>query len=141
MSFLHSLKTVDMPLVKLMVNGHEGFFLVDTGSNVCHIDESFAKEVGAEEIPPIVDYTTSVHGNAEVSHSYNVSFIIDGVRLDDIPCAAADFKAMNETLAEFGFGMNGISGMFLMRILHASIDVEKAEVALRIPDTVQRSES
>ena len=50
LSFEEGVKTADMPLVKLIVNDREGYFLVDTGANVCFIDETFAKEIGAEEI-------------------------------------------------------------------------------------------
>ena len=102
LSFEEGVKTADMPLVKLIVNDHEGYFLVDTGANVCFIDETFAKEIGAEEIPPIINNATSLMGNSSVSHSYNVAFNLNAVLLTDIPCAGTDTRAINESLRECG---------------------------------------
>ena len=139
LSFAEALNMVDMPLAKLVVNDRECHFLVDTGANVCHIDTAFAKEIGAEEIPPIVDMTSSMLGDPEVTHSYSVAFTIDGVRLTDVPCAEADFKYINDSLQEYGMGMQGIIGMHVMRLLHGVIDLDDLTLTFRLPDAEQQS--
>lgn len=137
LSFEEGVKTADMPLVKLIVNDREGYFLVDTGANVCFIDETFAREIGADEIPPIINNATSLMGNSSVSHSYNVAFNLNAVLLTDIPCAGTDTRAINESLRECGLGMNGIIGMFLMRLLNASIDLGNLTITFRLPDKIK----
>lgn len=60
LSFAEEVEVSGMPLVKIVVNGHECYFLVDTGANICNIDGNFAKEIDAEEIPAIVDVTATL---------------------------------------------------------------------------------
>ena len=134
LSFEEGVKTVDMPLAKLLVNDREAYFLVDTGANVCYIDETFAQEIGAEEIPPIIENAIQLSGNYDVSRAYNVAFTIDGMLITDVPCAATDTRGVCESIRESGMAMNGIIGMFLMRILHGSIDLDTLTITFRIPD-------
>lgn len=139
LSFEEGLKKAGMPLVKLMVNGYEGYFLVDTGANVSHIDGEFAKEIGAKEIPSIVDITTSLLGDSQVSHSYNVALTLGNICFTDVECSEADFKPVNESLKEYGLGMQGIIGIPLMYILHGVIDIENMTLTFRLPDVEQQS--
>ncbi len=135
LSFAEEIEVSGMPLVKLVVNGHECYFLVDTGANICNIDGNFAKEIGAEEIPAIVDVTTSLLGDSHVSHSYKVALTVGNVCITDVECAEADFKPINDSLKEFGLGMQGIIGMYMMRVLHGVIDMDSLTLTFRLPDS------
>lgn len=134
LSFAEEAEVSGMPLVKLVVNGHECYFLVDTGANICNIDGNFAKAIGAEEIPAIVDVTATLVGETQVSHSYSVTMTFGDIRIKDIACAEADFTPIDESLKEYGLGIQGIIGMNMMRVLHGVIDMDSLTLTFRSPD-------
>lgn len=135
LSFAEELEVSGMPLVKIVVNGHECYFLVDTGANICNIDGNFAREIGAEEIPSIVDVTTSLLGDSQVCHSYKVAMTFGDIHITDIACAEVDFTSIDESLKEYGLGIQGIIGMYMMRVLHGVIDLDNLTLTFRLPDS------
>ena len=135
LSFAEEIEVSGMPLVKLVVNGHECYFLVDTGANICNIDGNFAREIGADEIPAIVDVTATLVGETQVSHSYSVTMTFGDIRITDIACAEADFSSIDESLKEYGLGIQGIIGMYMMRVLHGVVDMDSLTLTFRLPDS------
>ncbi|MCR5191980.1 MAG: retropepsin-like domain-containing protein [Bacteroidales bacterium] len=135
LSFEEGFKKAGMPLIKLVVNGREGCFLLDTGANVSLIDGEFAKEIGAEEIPSDVEVTTSLLGDSQVSHSYRVALTIDNICFTDVKCIETDLRPANESLKEYGVELHGIIGLSLIYILHGIIDMEDLTLTFRLPKT------
>ena len=133
LSFKEAIETVGMPLVRLLVNGHEGYFLVDTGANVSIIDEKFAKEVEAVETETTLSATTSIGGDTPVKRSYLVSFTIGGTCISDIPCAESDLSSANDFLGDSGYRLDGLLGMNVMIPLHAVVDVAGCTLAFNLP--------
>ena len=141
MSFTDAMKVAGVPMLKLLVNGHEGVFVVDTGANCCQIDEEFAKEIGAEEIPSSTKSTISLGGRTPVSHSYYVTFTLGEWELSEVPCTGNNFGTAKEYLRRKGVRMDGIIGVPVMSALHAVIDMNECTLTFNLLDVDETEES
>lgn len=57
------------------------------------------------------------------------------IRITDIACAEADFTPIDESLKEYGLGIQGIIGMYMMRVLHGVVDMDSLTLTFRLPDS------
>lgn len=140
LSFADTMERVGMPFIKLTVNDHEGYFLLDTGANNSHIDGEFAKEIGAKEVPGEVNVITSMLGDSAVAHSYSVAMTFGNLCLTDVVLSEASFAPVNESLKEYSMRMHGIIGMSFMRMLHGYIDLDSLTLTLRLSEIEQHKQ-
>lgn len=140
LSFADSMKAAGVPIVKLHVNGHEGFFMVDTGANVCHIDTAFAKEIGAEETETSTKNTISLGGRTAVVSTYHLTFTIGDWELSEVKCTSSSMSVAQERLLKKGVRMDGIIGMPMLSFLQAEISLSKCILTFNMPDMADETE-
>lgn len=140
LSFADSMKVAGVPIVKLQVNGHEGFFLVDTGANSCLIDDSFARNIGAEEIKTSTKNTISLGGRTAVKHMYNLTFTFGEWELSEVKCTSSSMRVAQEHLLKKGIRMDGIIGVPMLSFLQAEINLNKFVLILNMPDMTEETE-
>lgn len=137
LSFADSMKVAGVPIVKLQVNGHEGFFLVDTGANSCLIDDSFARNIGAEEIKTSTKNTISLGGRTAVKHMYNLTFTFGEWELSEVQCSSSNLRVAKEHLLKKGIRMDGIIGVSMLKFLQSEIDLRKCVLTFNMLDITE----
>lgn len=140
LSFADSMKAVGIPIVKMQVNGHDGFFMVDTGSTGCHIDEGFAKEIGAEEIQSSTKNTISLGGRTAVTNTYYLTFTFGEWELSEVKCTSSSMRVAQEHLLKKGIRMDGIIGVPMLSFLQAEINLNNFVLILNMPDMTEETE-
>ena len=138
LSFAASLKALGLPLVKINVNGHEGFFLVETCSYYNSINPEFATLVGAEEIL----YTGNVSRKKDKVEYYETSFKFDGVETDVFRFSNMGlyYDFIENMMDPKGFCLDGIIGEPVLQALKATIDFNRKVLTLRIPEKKNEKE-
>ena len=136
LSLTEGLNVADMLLVKLIVNGHEGYFALNLWPNLNLICDDFAKEIGAKEWHLSSD--TSEQGNNKKS-IYSIPVTAGEMHIENVVCVGVDSESYSEMLRNLHPELKGSLGLNFLRELKATVDLNKAELTLRFPDKCRKN--
>ncbi len=131
LSLAEGLNVAGMPMVKLIANGHEGYFALNTWPDLNIISEDFAKEIDAKVLRQ-----SSEQGKIR-RNIYSISVTAGEMKIEDIICIGFDtrpFSMFNSQHPE----LKGFLGLSFLRELNATVDFNKAELTLRFPDRCRK---
>lgn len=135
LSLAEGLNVAGMPMVKLIVNGHEGYFALNTWPDLNIISEDFAKEIGAKVLRPV--NVTSEQGKIR-RNIYSISVTVGEVQIDNVISVGFDAKPFSMFQSQHP-ELKGFLGLSFLRELNATIDFNKAELTLRFPDKCRKN--
>ncbi len=132
LSLAEGLNVAGMPMVKLIVNGHEGYFALNTWPDLNIISEDFAKEIGAKVLRP-----SSEQGKI-IRNIYSLSVTVGEVQIDNVIGVGFDAKPFSMFKSQHP-ELKGFLGLSFLRELNATVDFNKAELTLRFPDRCRKT--
>lgn len=136
LSLVEGLNVADMLLVKLIANGHEGYFALNTWPDLNIISEDFAKEIDANVLRQVT--VTSEQGKIR-RNIYGMSVSVGDVQIDNVISVGFDSETFSGMTRFMHPEIIGYLGLNFLRELNATIDFNKAELTLRFPDKCRKN--
>lgn len=133
LSLAEGLNAADMPMVKLIVNGHEGYFALNTWPDLNIISEDFAKEIDANVLRQ-----SSEQGKIR-RNIYGISVTAGEMKIEDIICIGFDTRPFSKIFKSQQPELKGFLGLGFLRELKATVDFNKSELTLRFPDRCRKN--
>ena len=135
-------QTDPIPVVKVRANGHEGYFIIDTGGSEVYLEPDFAKAIGAWVIGGGEKAGFAAGQTREVQKGRLESLTLDRLTVRNIPVNIVDTKFIGSDAVAKGITINGFIGTVLLYHFLPTIDYPKAELVLRrrTPENLRRFE-
>ena len=138
LSLAEGLKVADMLLIKLTVNGREGYFALNYWPNLNLICEDLVKEIDAKEWHLPSDTPEQVNNRKKL---YSVSVTAGEMQIENVVCVGIDSETFSGMTRCLHPDVIGFLGLNFLRELNATIDFNKAELILRFPDRCRKNAS
>lgn len=136
LSLAEGLNVADMLLVKLIANGHEGYFALSYWPNLNLICEDLVKDLDAIVWKLPNDTPEQVKNRKK---SYSLSVTAGEVQIENVVCVGIDSETFSGMTRFMHPEIIGYLGLNFLRELNATIDFNKAELTLRFPDKCRKN--
>jgi hypothetical protein len=123
-------QTDPIPVVKVRVNGHEAYFIIDTGGSEVYLEPDFAKEIGAVLVSGAETGGFAGGQTRPVQKGRIDSLTLDRFVVKNVPVNIVDTKFIGRDEVAKGIKISGFLGTILLYHFLPTIDYPKGELTL-----------
>lgn len=128
---LKFVQTDPIPVVRVVANGTEAHFIVDTGGSEVYLEPHFAERIGAVKVQDAQANTFAGGQAADIQFGRIDSLTLDNLTIKNVPVNILDTAFIGRDEVAKGLEISGFIGTVLLYHFLPTLDYVKGELVLR----------
>lgn len=124
-----------LPLIKVILNGHETYFLVDSGASSTVLDINSRRKMGFDTFGRMASQRVEgIGGNREVMYVHNAGLYLGDIKVNSSMIAVDLANVVSYIKRKTSYRISGILGTDTMKTYNIVIDYGNEVCMIGIPD-------